>query len=147
MHHPQLRVLFVESYEIFLQLARKKISLPSTAAHDACRCVARTVHAAGCWTVPLSNRKFRLVLLICGPSEGNPAGSPIQFRYSWSRSRSWWWNVSSSCPWNSLRRVFHFWCESGMLVSTSTAAHCSRLYCFAQNSPPVAFFWTPKSDT
>jgi len=93
----------VESSEIFLPPARKEKYRPANAAHDTCRCVARTVNAAGCCTVPLTTRKIPLVLLVCGPSQGNPARSPIQFRYSWSRSR--FCNGSSSCPWNSSRRA------------------------------------------
>jgi len=39
---------------------------PTIAVHDARRCVARSVNVAGCWSVPLTTRKIRLVFFICG---------------------------------------------------------------------------------
>ena len=129
---------------------KEKISRPTNAVLDACRCAPRTVNAAGCWTVPLTTGKFLLVFFICGsPQKKNLQGR----RFSFDRVGRGQGHGVAMIPAAGLGIHYEgrsvFWCACGMLTSTNTSTYCSRLYSFAQNIPstPTGFAGKPKIDT
>jgi len=153
---------------------KEKMSRPPNAVHDACRYVARSVNAAGCWTaldcaemcwtevdcaglcwtvlecaelcwtVPLTTQKFRLMFFICGPPQKKKTSQAR--RFSFDRVGK----GQGVAMFPSAALVIHyegrsiFWYTSGMLTSTNTTTCCTRVYYFAQNIPTTGFSGTPK---